>query len=43
MFLSKVRSTTLDKLLPEHIEQLKQWGNAKANEVCHFSHSISTK
>jgi hypothetical protein len=31
--ISKVRSTTLDVLLPEHIAQLRAWGNVKANEV----------
>jgi hypothetical protein len=31
--ISKVRSTTLDVLLPEHITQLRTWGNVKANEV----------
>ena len=31
--ISKVRSTTLDKLLPEHIAQLREWGTVKANEV----------
>jgi hypothetical protein len=31
--ISKVRSTTLDMLLPEHIAQLRAWGNVKANEV----------
>lgn len=31
--ISKVRSTTLDLLLPEHIAQLRTWGNVKANDV----------